>query len=125
MRALLAENPNNAHALNALGYTLADATDRVQEAYDLISRALSMRPDDPFILDSMGWVQYRLGNNTDAIGYLERALSIRSDAEIAAHLGEVLWVMGETDRAREVWTKAKQEHPDNHVLNETIERFTR
>jgi tetratricopeptide (TPR) repeat protein len=124
MRTLLAENPNHAHALNALGYTLADATDRVQEAYDLISKALSMRPDDPFILDSMGWVQYRLGNNQDAVQYLERALSIREDAEIAAHLGEVLWVMGETDRARNVWTKARQEHPDNDVLNETIERLT-
>lgn len=124
MRALLAENPNNAHALNALGYTLADATDRIDEAHDLVSKALSMRPDDPFILDSMGWVQYRLGNHQDAIQYLEKALSLREDAEIAAHLGEVLWVTGNKERAREVWTRARQEHPDNHVLNETIERFT-
>ncbi|HSH40783.1 MAG TPA: tetratricopeptide repeat protein [Arenicellales bacterium] len=123
MRVLLAEDPNNAHALNALGYTLADATDRFDEAYELISKALEMRPDDPFILDSMGWVQYRLGNHEDAIEYLERALSQREDAEIAAHLGEVLWVTGERERARDVWTRARRENPDNHVLNETIQRF--
>jgi len=125
MRALLEDNPNNAHALNALGYTLADATDRIQEAYDLISKALKMRPDDPFILDSMGWVQYRLGNHQDAIEYLERALAKREDAEIAAHLGEVLWVTGNKERARDIWKRARRENPDNHVLNETIERFTR
>lgn len=124
MRTLLDENPNNAHALNALGYTLADATDRIDEAYDLVSKALKMRPDDPFILDSMGWVQYRMGNHQDAIQYLEKALSKREDAEIAAHLGEVLWVTGKKEQARDIWTKAKREYPDNHVLNETIERFT-
>lgn len=124
MRTLLEEDPNNAHALNALGYTLADATDRVDEAYTLVSKALEMRPDDPFILDSMGWVQYRMGNHQDAIEYLERALSQREDAEIAAHLGEVLWVIGDKERARDIWKKAKREDPDNHVLNETIERFT-
>lgn len=123
MRALLEEDPNNAHALNALGYTLADATDRTEEAYEMIKKALSMRPDDPFILDSMGWVLYRMGQNDKAIEYLEKALSKREDAEIAAHLGEVLWVVGEKDRAREVWERAKREHPDNHVLNETLERF--
>lgn len=124
MRALLAEDPNNAQALNALGYTLADATDRIQEAYTLISKALSMQPDDPFILDSMGWVQYRMGNQQDAIDYLERALSKRDDPEIAAHLGEVLWVAGQKDRAREIWAQAKKANPDNDILNETIERFT-
>jgi len=123
MRALLEADPNNAHALNALGYTLADATDRTQEAFEMIKRALSMRPDDPFVLDSMGWVHYRLGNHADAIEYLEKALSKREDAEIAAHLGEVLWVVGQKDRAREIWAQAKQLHPDNHVLNETLERF--
>lgn len=124
MRTLLEENPNNANALNALGYTLADATDRVDEAYDLVSKALKMRPDDPFILDSMGWVHYRLGNHRDAIEYLERALSQREDAEIAAHLGEVLWVVGDKERARDIWQRARREDPDNHVLNETIQRFT-
>ncbi|MBS1270666.1 MAG: Beta-barrel assembly-enhancing protease [Gammaproteobacteria bacterium] len=123
MRTLLAENPNDAHALNALGYTLADATDRIQEAYELIKKALGMRPDDPFVLDSMGWVQYRLGNLKDAIGYLERALSMRQDAEIAAHLGEVLWVTGAEERAREIWKQAREEHPESDILNETLERF--
>ncbi|MDZ7842178.1 MAG: tetratricopeptide repeat protein [Gammaproteobacteria bacterium] len=123
MRTLLEEDPNNAHALNALGYTLADSTDRFDEAFELISKALQMRPDDPFILDSMGWVHYRLGNHQDAIEYLERALSQRDDAEIAAHLGEVLWVVGDRERARKVWKRARREDPDNHVLNETIERL--
>jgi len=123
MRTLLKEDPNNAHALNALGYTLADATDRVEEAFEMIKKALSMRPEDPFILDSMGWVHYRLGNHEEAIEYLEKALSKREDAEIAAHLGEVLWVVGDKDRAREVWERARREQPDNHVLNETLERF--
>lgn len=123
MRTLLEEDPNNAHALNALGYTLADATDRFDEALELISKALQMRPDDPFILDSMGWVHYRLGNHEDAVEYLERALSQREDAEIAAHLGEVLWVIGDRERARDIWKRARQEDPDNHVLNETIERL--
>jgi len=123
MRALLDENPNNAHALNALGYTLADATDRIDEAFELIKKALSMRPDDPFILDSMGWVHYRMGNYDKAIEYLEKALSKRNDAEIAAHLGEVLWVTGNTERAREIWNRAKEEQPDNDVLVETIQRF--
>lgn len=123
MRALLEEDPNNAHALNALGYTLADATDRTQEAYDLIKKALAMRPDDPFILDSMGWVQYRLGNHRQAIEYLQKALDKRPDAEIAAHLGEVLWVTGEKEQAQEIWDRARQTDPDNRVLKETLERF--
>lgn len=123
MRALLAEDPNNAHALNALGYTLADATDRTEEAFELITKALSMRPEDPFILDSMGWVHYRMGNHNEAIDYLQRALNIRDDAEIAAHLGEVLWVTGEKERAREIWQRARETDPDNRVLRETLERF--
>ena len=124
MRAVLAEDPNNAQAMNALGYTLADLTDRFKEAYQLISKALSIRPDDPFILDSMGWVQYRMGNRQDAIQYLEKAFAKRDDPEIAAHLGEVLWVTGQKDKARQIWGKAKKSAPDNDTLNNTIERFT-
>lgn len=124
MRTLLEEDPNNAHALNALGYTLADATDRTEEAYDLIKKALSMRPDDPFILDSMGWVQYRMGNHQEAIDYLNRALKIRDDAEIAAHLGEVLWVTGDKERARDIWQRARDADPDNRVLEKTLKRFS-
>lgn len=123
MRKLLVKDPNNAHALNALGYTLADTTDRYEEAHNLIEQALSIRPEDPFILDSMGWVQYRLGNHADAISYLERALTKREDAEIAAHLGEVLWINGEQDRARQVWQRALEKHPDNDVLKDTLKKF--
>ena len=123
MRKLLVQDPNNAHALNALGYTLADTTDRYEEAQTLIEQALSIRPEDPFILDSMGWVQYRLGNHADAIAYLEKALTKREDAEIAAHLGEVLWVNGDQDRAKQVWLRALEKHPDNDVLRNTLEKF--
>ena len=123
MRKLLVKDPTNAHALNALGYTLADSTDRYEEAHTLIEQALSIRPEDPFILDSMGWVQYRLGNHADAIEYLERALTKREDAEIAAHLGEVLWVTGEQERAKEIWQRALDKHPDNDVLRNTLKKF--
>lgn len=123
MRKLLVKDPQNAHALNALGYTLADSTDRYEEAHNLIEQALSIRPEDPFILDSMGWVQYRLGNHTDAIEYLERALTKREDAEIAAHLGEVLWVHGEQERAREIWRSALEQNPENDVLLNTLKKF--
>ncbi|MDJ0956128.1 MAG: tetratricopeptide repeat protein [Arenicellales bacterium] len=123
MRKLLVKDPTNAHALNALGYTLADSTDRYEEAHTLIEQALSIRPEDPFILDSMGWVLYRLGNHADAIEYLERALTKREDAEIAAHLGEVLWVTGEQERAKEVWQRALDQHPDNDVLRDTLKKF--
>ena len=123
MRKLLVKDPENAHALNALGYTLADTTDRYEEAQSLIEQALSIRPEDPFILDSMGWVQYRLGNHSDAISYLERALTKRNDAEIAAHLGEVLWVNGDEARAREIWQLGLEHSPENDVLLNTIKKF--
>ncbi|MFQ5935067.1 MAG: tetratricopeptide repeat protein [Acidiferrobacterales bacterium] len=123
LRAILQQDPDNAQALNALGYTLADRTDRHQEALKLIQRALELKPDDPFILDSMGWVQYRLGNSAEAIKYLKRALSIRNDAEISAHLGEVLWVTGDRTQARSVWKKALEDTPDSEVLNGVIKKF--
>ncbi len=123
LRAILVQDPENAQALNALGYTLADRTDRYQEALDLIERALALKPDDPFVLDSMGWIQYRLGNHEEAIKYLKRALSIRNDAEISAHLGEVLWVTGDRRQARSVWKKALEDTPDSEVLNGVIKKF--
>ncbi|NIO42576.1 MAG: tetratricopeptide repeat protein, partial [Burkholderiales bacterium] len=123
LRAILEQDPDNAQALNALGYTLADRTTRYKEALVLIERALALKPDDPFILDSMGWVQYRLGNNTEAIKYLKRALSIRNDAEISAHLGEVLWVTGDRMQARSVWKKALEDTPDNDTLLGIIKKF--
>ena len=123
MRHLIELEPDNAHAYNALGYTLADQTDRLDEALVLIERALVLLPEDPFILDSMGWVHYRLGNNDLAREYLQKAIDLRLDAEIAAHLGEVLWMDGERDQARAVWQRGQEDNPDNSVLRETLRKF--
>lgn len=123
LRLVLQQEPENAQALNALGYTLADRTERYDEALELIQRALTLKPDDPFILDSMGWVQYRLGNNEEAIKYLRQALSIRNDAEISAHLGEVLWVIGDHQQARTIWNEALENTPDNEILRGVIRKF--
>ncbi len=106
LRAILSRDPNNSEALNALGYTLADRTERYDEALELITRALELRPNDFYIVDSMGWIHYRLGNYEKAKKYLSRALELKMDVEIAAHLGEVLWVTGEQEAAREVWARA-------------------
>ncbi len=125
LRRILAKDPDNVHALNALGYTLADRTDRYQEALGYIRRALELRPDNPAIIDSMGWVQYRLGNHERALEYLRRAYELSQDPEIAAHLGEVLWVMGDRPGARKVWESALREAPENEVLKRVLERFLR
>ena len=124
LRAILEREPDHAQALNALGYTLADATDRHAEAYELIKKALELRPNDFYILDSMGWVLYRLGRLDEAIDYLRKALNIRQDPEIAAHLGEVLWVRGEREQAKEVWETALQQTPEDTRLLDVIERFS-
>ena len=123
LRRLIELEPDNAHAYNALGYTLADQTDRLDEALILIERAIELLPGDPFILDSLGWVHYRLGHNDLAREYLQKAIDIRLDAEIAAHLGEVLWVDGLQDQAREVWQRGRQSDPTNPVLQETLRKF--
>ncbi|MBS0327883.1 MAG: tetratricopeptide repeat protein, partial [Proteobacteria bacterium] len=123
LKHLVALKPNDAQALNALGYTLVDRTTRANEGYALIQRAHKLAPDDPFILDSMGWALYRLGRLDEAQAYLQRALDSRSDAEIAAHLGEVLWRKGDRDRARALWSKQLALHPDNAVLKETVHRL--
>jgi tetratricopeptide (TPR) repeat protein len=123
LKAIIEREPDNAMALNALGYTLADRTDRYAEAYDLIKRALNLKPDDFYILDSMGWVLYRMGRLDEAIVYLNRALKERRDPEIAAHLGEVLWVKGDRAAAREVWDTALKETPDDTKLLDVIKRF--
>ena len=123
LRTILKSEPDHAQALNALGYTLADATDRHAEAYELIKKALELRPTDFYILDSMGWVLYRLGRLDEAIEYLRKALNIRQDPEIAAHLGEVLWVRGEREQAKEVWETALQQTPEDTRLLDVIERF--
>ena len=123
LRTILRHEPDHAQALNALGYTLADATDRHAEAYELIKKALELRPTDFYILDSMGWVLYRLGRLDEAVEYLKKALEIRQDPEIAAHLGEVLWVRGEREQAKEVWESALQQTPEDTRLLDVIERF--
>lgn len=125
LRAVLEENPEDPLALNALGYTLADQTDRLQEARELIARAYELAPDDAAVVDSMGWVQYRLGNHQNALEHLRRALDLQFDAEIAAHLGEVLWVTGKREEAREVWQRALDRLPENSgIVRETMERLT-
>ncbi|MHB8743474.1 MAG: tetratricopeptide repeat protein [Sulfuricaulis sp.] len=123
LRAILKKDPKNVNALNALGYTLTDRTKRYQEALGLLQQAMALKPDDAFIMDSMGWLQYRLGNNAEAVKYLKHALDIRNDAEIAAHLGEVLWVMGNHDEAESVWNRALRETPDDEALNSVIKKF--
>ena len=124
LRAIISEEPDHAEALNALGFTLADRTDRYDEALVLLERALELKPDDYYIIDSMGWVLYRVGRLEEAIQYLRRAFSISEDPEVAAHLGEVLWVMGRKEAAREIWDTALQTTPDDEMLLEVIKRFS-
>lgn len=122
LRRVMVLRPDDAQAYNALGYTLADRTDRLAEAVTLLDKALTLAPDDPFILDSVGWAQYRSGNLTRAQEYLERAYKVRPDPEIAAHLGEVLWARGQRDEAGKLWQTSLQTHPQNEVLLETLRR---
>jgi len=122
LKRIIAANPEHADALNALGYTLADRTDRFQEALGLIERAHKLKPEEPAILDSMGWVNFKLGHNEVAAEYLRRALKAMNDGEIAAHLGEVLWAMGLHDDARAVWDKALKDYPDHSYLHEVVGR---
>lgn len=123
LRKILATNPQHADALNALGYTLADQTDRLVEAKQFIQQALSLKPDNPAILDSMGWVEYRMGNLQTALEYLNKAADLSPDAEIASHLGEVLWIMGQRQHALEVWRAANQREPDNRFIKPAMGRL--
>ncbi|HSD59620.1 MAG TPA: tetratricopeptide repeat protein [Burkholderiales bacterium] len=123
LRKLIQLKPDHAHAYNALGYTLADRNMRLLEARDLIAQALKLAPEDPFIVDSMGWVEFRLGNFNQSLEYLHRAYRMRADPEIAAHLGEVLWAKGERDEAKRVWQAALKEYPDNETLRRAVKRF--
>jgi len=123
LKQILARDPDNVDALNALGYSLADHTGRYQEAFGYIKRALELRPDSYFVLDSMGWVNYRLGHYQEAVTYLRRALDASSDSEIAAHLTEVLWVMGDKQGARAVWDKALKVAPGNKLLLDVMNRL--
>ncbi len=123
LRRVIALKPDNAHAHNALGYSLADRGQRLPEARQLVQRALELLPGDPFITDSLGWVEFRLGNREEALRLLRTAYATRPDVEIAAHLGEVLWALGQRDEARAVWREAKARDAANDVLRETLARL--
>lgn len=123
LRKLIKLQPDHAHAYNALGYSLADRNLRLPEARKLIEKALELAPNDSFIIDSMGWVLYREGDVHGAINMLRRAYGERPDAEIGAHLGEVLWVSGQKEEATRVWEEALKSHPDNEALQRTLKRF--
>jgi tetratricopeptide (TPR) repeat protein len=123
LREVMAQAPENHHAYNALGYSLAERNMRLQEAYGLVAKALEMSPDDPFIMDSMGWVHYRMGNLKEAENFLRRAYGLRNDPEIAVHLGEVLWQKGEKTAAQQLWREARAKDPDNDTLRTTLGRL--
>ena len=123
LRKVMTLSPESPNAYNALGYSLADRGIRLDEARPLIERALSLRPGDPFITDSLGWLEFRLGRIEEAIRLLDQAWSTRQDAEIAAHLGEVLWQQGQTERAREVWRRGIQIERDNETLLQVLKRL--
>lgn len=123
LRQVIAKAPDNQHAYNALGYSLAERGVRLQEAYGLIDKAMKMAPGDPFIMDSMGWVQYRLGNLSAAEAQLRQAYTLRSDPEIAVHLGEVLWKKGDQGEARKLWKEAQAKDPNNDALKTTLTRL--
>lgn len=123
LRQLIASHPTYHNAYNALGYSLADRNLRLPEARQLIQKALEYAPNEPYIVDSLGWVEFRSGNLTEALRLLQEAFRNQPDAEIAAHLGEVLWVMGRTEQAQAVWKQGLELNPANEVLRETMERL--
>ncbi len=123
LKKLIKLQPDNAHAYNALGYSLADRNLRLDEAHRLIDKALKLAPEDSFIIDSMGWVYYRLGKPAEALKYLRRAFAGRPDPEIAAHLAEVLWVSGERGAAEKLIHESILKYPGNEVLNSTLKRL--
>jgi len=123
LQRVIALKPDNPHAHNALGYSLADRSVRLPEAKSLIQKAMTLAPGDPFIVDSMGWVEFRMGNRDEALRWLRQAYAARPDTEIAAHLGEVLWAMGQRDEARRVWQDARGRDAANEVLKETLARL--
>ncbi|MCW3150828.1 tetratricopeptide repeat protein [Stutzerimonas stutzeri] len=124
LRFIIEREPDNAMAINALGYTLADRTDRHQEALTLIEQAYQLNPDDPAIMDSLGWVHFRLGNLDEAERQLRKAHNQLPDHEVAAHLGEVLWIRGKRSEARAIWSRALEQEPDSQILRDTLRRLT-
>lgn len=123
LREVIRIKPDHHHAYNALGYSLADRNVRLEEARDLIKKALSLSPGEPFITDSLGWVEFRMGNRDDALRLLREAYHARPDPEIGAHLGEVLWVSDQRDEARRVWRESRERDTNNEVLQETLKRL--
>ncbi len=123
LRDILKREPDNALALNALGYTFADRSLRLDEALELIKRALTQMPNDPAVLDSMGWVQFRLGHHSEALKYLRQAYELNDDAEISAHLIEVLWATGDKAAARKLGQQAIKADPDNKALKGVLQRI--
>lgn len=121
---ILKNEPKNAQVLNALGYTLADRTERYEEALTYIKRAFELEPNDAAVMDSMGWVQYRLGHYNDAIEHLQKANELEEDPEIAAHFGEVLWVIGDKEKAKKIWSESLKKNPDHSILLRVIKKFT-
>jgi tetratricopeptide (TPR) repeat protein len=124
LRQLIAAKPDYYNAYNALGYSLADRKLRLGEARELIRKALEFAPNDPFIQDSMGWVEFRSGNLAEALQILRDAYKSRPDPEIAAHLGEVLWSMNQKPEAQAIWNEGLTQGPDNETLRETIKRLS-
>lgn len=124
LRFIIEREPENAMALNALGYTLADRTTRYEEARALVEQAHQLKPDDPAILDSLGWINFRLGKLDEAERLLRQALEAFPDHEVAAHLGEVLWANGKQSEARKVWAEALKNQPDSPILRSTLKRLT-
>jgi tetratricopeptide (TPR) repeat protein len=123
LQRVITLKPDHPHAHNALGYSLADRRLRLPEAKALIQKAMKLAPGDPFIVDSMGWVEYRMGNREEAVKWLRQAYAARPDTEIAAHLGEVLWAMGQREEARRIWQDARGRDAANEVLKETLARL--
>lgn len=123
LRKVIQLKPDYHHAYNALGYSLAERKVRLPEARQLIQKALEFAPSDPFIRDSLGWVEFRMGNNAEAVRIFEAAYKAKPDAEIAAHFGEVLWAMGQRDRAIVIWKEGRLLNPENETLLETLKRL--
>ncbi|MCO6434297.1 tetratricopeptide repeat protein [Nitrosomonas nitrosa] len=123
LRKLIELRPDNAHAYNALGYSLAERGLRLPEALALIKKAVELAPDDPYIMDSLGWVYYRMGKLNEGLNYLNLAFASRPDPEIAAHLGEVLWAKGAREDAEKIWRSALEANPGNEVLLDTMKRL--
>ena len=123
LRTLIAMDENNAMALNALGYSMILHTDRHQEAQRLIKRAYLLNPGDPAIIDSMGWVLFKLGQLTEALDYLQKAFDLLPDPEIAAHLGEVQWLLGDKQTALDIWQQGLQQAPEHHSITEAMQRL--